>query len=113
MAIDTFSWAVRIGAEEQLSVAALSAQFGDGYSQIASAGINAAIETWTLSCNGDITEMKQVRSFLKDHVITSFWWENPWGEKKLYRVKKDSITPNFTTGVFVDISFTFLEAPSP
>lgn len=113
MAIDTFTWCTRIGASEELNVATLQAQFGDGYKQVASAGINAAIESWTLTCSGTLSQMAQVRAFLKAHVITSFWWANPWGEKKLYRVKADSISPSFVNGNFVDIAFTFEQAFAP
>ncbi|KYP85545.1 tail protein, partial [bacteria symbiont BFo1 of Frankliniella occidentalis] len=38
---------------------------------------------------------------------------NPWGEKKLYRVKADSIRPNFINGNFVEIAFTFEQSFAP
>lgn len=113
MAIDTFTWCVRTDSSEQLAVSALQSQYGDGYKQIASSGINSAVETWTLAVNGRLSEMALVREFLKSHVITSFWWTNPWGEKKLYRVKSDSITPKFVNGNFVEIAFTFEQAYAP
>lgn len=113
MAIDTFTWCVRIGASEELNVATLQAQFGDGYKQVASAGINTSLESWALTCSGTLTEMAEVRAFLKSHVISSFWWTNPWGEKKLYRVISDSISPSFVNGNFVDIAFTFEQAFAP
>ncbi|MBS6058306.1 MAG: phage tail protein [Mixta calida] len=113
MAIDTFNWCVRVGASEELNVATLQAQFGDGYKQVASAGINTAMESWPVTCSGTKSEMATLRAFLKSHVISSFWWTNPWGEKKLYRVKSDSIRPNFVNGNFVEISFTFEQAFAP
>lgn len=113
MPTDTFSWNVRVNASEQLSVSTINAQFGDGYSQVASAGINAPVETWTLACNGRVSDMGPVREFLKSHVIHSFWWINPWGERKLYRVKKDSINPVFQNGDFVDVSFILIQAFAP
>jgi len=57
--------------------------------------------------------MASVRAFLKTHVTTSFWWTNPWGEKKLYRVKADSINPKFINGGFAEISFTFEQSFAP
>lgn len=113
MAIDTFTRAVRIDASGTANVSTLSAQFGDGYRQVASAGINSAAETWTLKCNGSLTEMKEVRDFLLSHIIASFWWINPWGEKKLYRVKADSVSPTFPNGGFAEISFVFEQAFAP
>jgi len=107
MATDTFSWCVRTGATEEITVATLQAQFGDGYKQVAGAGINDQRESWPVTCSGSKAEMATVRAFLKAHVTASCWWVNPWGEKKLYRVKSDSIRPAFINGNFVEISFTF------
>jgi phage-related protein len=113
MAIDTFTWCVRTDASGSTNVATLQAQFGDGYKQVASAGINTAAETWNLTCSGKLAAMKPVREFLLSHVIKSFWWVNPWGEKKLYRVKADSVSPTFPNGGFVEISFVFEQAFAP
>ena len=113
MAIDTFGWCVRIGTTEEVNVATLQAQFGDGYKQVAGSGINSAMESWPVTCSGFKSEMKEVRDFLKAHVTLSFWWTNPWGETKLYRVKSDSIRPNFVNGNFVEIAATFEWAPAP
>lgn len=81
MAIDTFTWCVRTDASGSTNVATLQAQFGDGYKQVASAGINTAAETWNLTCSGKVAAMKPVREFLLSHVIKSFWWVNPWGKE--------------------------------
>ncbi|MBV7404544.1 phage tail protein [Enterobacter sp. ENT03] len=113
MAIDTFTWCVRTDASGTTNVATLQAQFGDGYKQVASAGINTAAETWNLTCSGKLSAMKPVREFLLNHVTKSFWWVNPWGEKKLYRVKADSVSPTFPNGGFVEISFVFEQAFAP
>lgn len=113
MAIDTFTFCVRIGAEETINVSTLQAQFGDGYKQIAGNGINPSAESWALSCSGSVNNLADVRAFLKSHVTRSFWWKNAWGETKLYRVKSDSIAPNFVNGQFVEIAFTFEQAFAP
>lgn len=110
MAIDTFTWAVRLNGSEKLAASTIQAKFGDGYSQVAENGINSVAETWDLNVNGDLSKMAEVRAFLKGHVAPSFWWVNPWGEKKLYRVKSDSINPKFINGDWVEISFTFEQA---
>lgn len=113
MAIDTFDWCVRTGATEEVNVATLQAQFGDGYKQVAGSGINSAMDSWPVTCSGSKSEMKVVREFFKNHVTTSFWWENPWGDKNLYRVRADSIRPNFINGNFVEIAVTFDRAFAP
>lgn len=113
MAIDEFSWCVRTGATEELNVSTMQAQFGEGYKQIAGVGINDAQESWPVTCSGTREEMELLRAFLKAHVTASCWWVNPWGEKKLYRVKSDSIRPAFINGNFVEIAFTFEQAFAP
>lgn len=111
---DTFDkWHARIEATEDITIATVQAQFGDGYKQIASNGLNAALESWSLTCNGRREDMFELRAFLKSHVISSFWWVNPWGEKKLYRVKSDSIAPKFVNGELAEISFTFEQSFAP
>lgn len=113
MATDTFTWCVQVNASEEIKVSSLQAQFGDGYKQVAENGINSAAQTWTLSCNGKLDDMKPVRAFLKSHVTASFWWVNPWGEQNLYRVTSDSIKPTFVNGNFVGIAFVFEQAFAP
>ncbi|MGG6135541.1 phage tail protein [Pantoea allii] len=113
MATDTFTWEVRLQASEQISVATNSAQFGDGYKQVSGRGINDVAESWSLTCNGRKAVIVEVRAFLKTHVASSFWWTNPWGEKKLFRVKADSVNPKFINGDFVEITFTFEQAFGP
>lgn len=113
MATDTFTWEVRLQASEQVNVLTNTAQFGDGYKQVSGRGINDESETWSLTCNGRKAVITELRAFLKAHVASSFWWTNPWGEKKLFRVKADSINPKFINGDFVEITFTFEQAFAP
>ncbi|MBJ8809832.1 phage tail protein [Citrobacter koseri] len=54
-----------------------------------------------------------LRAFLMSHVTTSFWWTNPWGEKKLYRVKADSFSVSFPSGKKATVAFTFEQAFAP
>lgn len=110
---DTFTWAARVDASEDLTVATLSAQFGDGYKQVAGSGMNAAVESWSLTCNGSRAEMVAIRAFLKSHITTAFWWTNAWGDRQLYRVKSDSISTKFIHGELAEISFKFEQAFAP
>lgn len=113
MATDTFTWGVLVGGNESLNLAVIQAQFGDGYSQVASSGINSVTESWSLMRRDRVADIVPVRAFLKSHVISSFWWTNPWGEKRLYRVKHDSIATKWLTEGFVELSFTFEQAFAP
>ena len=113
MTTDTFDYCVSIGASGTLPVKTSSAQFGDGYKQVSGVGLNDALETWELTSKGRPENMLGVRNFLSSHCVHSFYWTNPWGEKKLYRVKADSIAPSFVYGNWAEISFTFEEAVAP
>lgn len=113
MAIDTFTWGVRVGSDEALAVSTIQAQFGDGYKQVASAGINTDAATWNLSKQGKLNDIAPLRAFLKAHVISSFWWTDPWGDKKLFRVRADSISTKWITESYVELSFTFEQAFAP
>lgn len=111
--MDTFSYCVQIGANGTVPVKVNSAQFDDGYKQVSGVGINSVAEAWSLTSKGQLADMQKVRQFLTSHCAASFYWKNPWGETKMYRVKSDSITTNFVTGQYVELTFTFEQAFTP
>jgi len=110
---DTFMWKTKASANGTDTINTNSAQFGDGYKQISSNGINAASEKWDLNWIGKKDAAIEVRHFLISHAIDSFWWTNPWGEKKLFRVKADSISYSFLKGGVITLNFTFEQAFAP
>lgn len=110
---DTFHWRTRNTVRGTEHVSTLQAQFGDGYKQIAGTGINGRSETWDLDWSGPRSEAAALRDFLSAHVTTSFWWTNPWGERRLYRVKVDSFSASFPVGKKATVSFTFEQAFAP
>lgn len=109
---DTFTWDAQATEGTELT-SVITAQFGDGYKQIASNGINTAAETWDLTWTGQRKEVAKIRAFLRTHVIESFWWTNPWGERLLYRIKNDSIASSFVTVNIVTLTFTFEQSFKP
>ncbi len=113
MATDTFTWRTQATPSSTETVSVYSAKFGDGYAQIAESGINPVAESWTLTYAGRKADVAAVRNFLRAHVVNSFWWENPWGETLLYRVKSDSIAPTFQARDVVSLAFTFEQAFAP
>ncbi|WP_447439564.1 phage tail protein [Enterobacter cloacae] len=90
-----------------------TAQFGDGDEQVAINGINNVAEEWEQTWTGEKNDVAAIRAFLHSHAYQSFWWWNPWGEKKLYRVKPDSIKPTFISCKVVSLAFTFKQAFAP
>ena len=87
---DTFSWRTRKSARGTESARTLQSQFGDGYKQVA-----------------------VLRAFLMSHITKSFWWTNPWGEKKLYRMRADSFSVSFPSGKKATVAFTFEQSFAP
>ena len=113
MATDTFTWRTQAQPTGSENMSVIAVQFGDGYKQVASSGLNATAQSWALSLTDTKSNVAPIRSFLQKHVITSFFWVNPWGEKKLYRVKADSISSTFLAAEVITLSFTFEEAFAP
>lgn len=113
MAVDTFTWQTQAQPTGAENMSVIAVQFGDGYKQVASSGLNATTQSWTLSLTDIKSNVVPIRAFLQKHIITSFFWLNPWGEKKLYRVKADSISSTFITAEVITLSFTFEEAYTP
>lgn len=110
---DTFNWRTRKTVQGSHNVSTLQAQFGDGYKQVSGIGINNTAETWNLDWTGKRAEAAMLRAFLLSHVVSSFWWTSPWGERKLYRVKNDSVAVSFPSGDKATLSFTFEQAFAP
>lgn len=110
---DTFTWATQVSPTATDTINLYTAQFGDGYEQVAVNGINNVAEEWELTWTGKKKDVAAIRRFLHSHAHQSFWWSNPWGEKKLYRVKPDSIKPTFISGKIVSLGFSFKQAFAP
>ncbi|EMJ7956573.1 phage tail protein [Enterobacter chengduensis] len=110
---DTFTWATQVSPTATDTINLFTVQFGDGYEQVAINGINNVTEEWELTWTGKKKDVSAIRAFLHTHAHQSFWWSNPWGEKKLYRVKPDSIKPTFISGKVVSVAFTFKQAFAP
>lgn len=113
MAIDTFGWRTRKTAQGKQLASMRQVQFGDGYKQVSGNGLNTHAETWNLDWIGQRAEARILRDFLQSHITSSFFWTNPWGEKKLYRVKFDSIQVSFPVGNKATLAFTFEQSFAP
>ncbi|MCK7252845.1 phage tail protein [Enterobacter roggenkampii] len=111
--IDTFMWPTQVSPTATDTINLYTAQFGDGYEQVAVNGINNIAEQWDLTWTGKKKDVAAIRAFLHSHANQSFWWTNPWGEKKLFRVKPDSIKPTFVSGKVVTLGFSFKQAFAP
>ncbi|MEH4659318.1 phage tail protein [Phytobacter diazotrophicus] len=75
MAVETYKWRSQIGAGAvEYSQTVRSAQFGDGYEQVADNGINStAIQVQVpMKHTGSEVEVNAVRNFLLAHTVKAF-----------------------------------------
>lgn len=107
MALATFGWSPQISAAGNSTFRVRSAQFGDGYTQVAGDGINTETQSWDLSFTGDFDYVSRIVSFLRLHGgVTSFIWSPPLGAPSLWRcaefkptalaAQKYTVTATFT-----------------
>jgi phage-related protein len=95
-----FTNKITVQSDKTLSVAEVSAQFGDGYSQVAGRGVKPVRDLWDITLSPlTRTEVTSFESFLG---VVGIWglisWTPPWEtvEKqfKLVSVKRTESTPN-------------------
>jgi phage-related protein len=113
MALDTFSWPTQGMPEGTYDQRVRTAQFGDGYKQVAGDGINPETQTWPLMFNGKEQEMLPILTFFRTHTIKSFIWTPPYGEPGLYRVLPESIRASPYGGRVMTVSASFEQAYHP
>ncbi len=85
MALKTFTWCVDAGATEELELKTNVTQFGDGYEQVSSIGINNARTSWQFSRKGKAIDVNPIYAFLKEHGGVTPFIMTIDGETKTYR----------------------------
>lgn len=82
----TFTWKMNAGASSQIHHTHTKTQFGDGYAQRVSVGINNKRTDWTGSKTGDLnTVIKPIMNFLDEHKgVMPFLWTDPHGQTNKY-----------------------------
>ncbi|WP_024559331.1 phage tail protein [Franconibacter pulveris 1160] len=111
MAVETYKWAVQLGAGAiEYDQTIRAAQFGDGYEQVADNGINStAIQVPMLHVGRD-TEVNEVRAFLLAHTVKAFIITPPGEDKGLYRVVANSVRKHQISSNAAELSFTLRRA---
>ncbi|MFK3915771.1 phage tail protein [Psychrobacter sp. NPDC078501] len=84
--VDTFPWQMDMGASADTQYRVNKTQFGDGYSQHSSFGINNIIKNWSGTKTGDWdTVIAPILDFLDAHAgVKPFLWTDPHGKTKQY-----------------------------
>lgn len=79
----TFTWATQVGAAKNVEFRVGRNDFGDGYTQVYTTGINPRKRTWNLTLIDD-NFMKPVEQFIDDHKgIFPFLWTPPDREEAI------------------------------
>ena len=112
MAVETFTWCPRVGAQSDASFRTRKAQFGDGYAQVSGDGINPRTPQWSVSFTGKETYILEIKAFLERHAgWKSFQWKPPLEPEGLYRSESINIVTH-GAGLYT-LSTTFTQAFHP
>lgn len=107
MTLKTFNWQMNMGASADIKHTVTKTQFGDGYAQRVSFGINSKRTDWSGDKTGDFaTVIKPIMDFLDEHGgIKPFLWQNPHGETHKYTCQDYQVSQR--KGNFWQISLKF------
>lgn len=84
MATETFTWLRQSGAAGTIKYRATTTQFGDGYKQSITIGLNPESQSWPLTFEGSLLEMRGILAFFKRHLGSkSFYWTPPSSDEPL------------------------------
>jgi phage-related protein len=75
---ETFTWSPRVNSSGETQASILSSQFGNGYSQRMSVGINNLASSWSVSFTGTEEYLEPIQDFFIRHKSTDhFLWTPP------------------------------------
>ena len=73
--VKTFKWRVERAVQPSLEFRVITAQFGDGYKQVSSDGINNLDESWSITTPASLREARDIKAFFLEHKgVKSFLW---------------------------------------
>lgn len=108
MAIETFKWRVESNVDSKIDYRVTEVQFGDGYAQISSDGINTKNEQYVIRVHALRKEAKLIMDFFDRHKgAKSFFWTTPLGSLGLFTCKDP--TPRDQGGGLYSITGTFVK----
>ena len=109
MAIETFKWRAESGVNIKIEYRTVETQFGDGYAQISTDGINTKNESYGVTVNAFEDKAREIMAFFDRHKGSkSFLWTPPLGELSLFTCKDP--TPVNKGGRLYTITGTFVKA---
>lgn len=104
-----FRWPVERAPEATIKFRVITAQFGDGYKQTSSDGINTKDESYAITVNGDEKTARDIMDFFDYHNgVRSFLWKPPLGKLSLFTCD-DPKPVQKSTNLYV-ITATFIKS---
>lgn len=109
---ETFKFSTGLQTEGTINQKVQTSDFGDGYSQSTSIGINNQYEEWNVNFKGKASYINQIRDFLDRHEgDKSFYWTPPDGKQGRYRSTNYKINP--LGGNAYELTSTFTQTFEP
>ncbi|WNL45962.1 phage tail protein [Dyella sp. BiH032] len=109
---EVFGWIPQVEPQGQTTFRVRSAQFGDGYTQTVTDGINNRVDSWPLSFDGDGSYVSPIKDFLDRHAgAASFQWTPPLGAPALFRCAGYTLVPR--AAGYYTLSATFQQVFAP
>ena len=87
MALKTFTWCVNAGATKDTQLVTNTVQFGDGYEQVSSQGINNTRTAWQVAKTAYKAEIDAIYDFLIEHKGVTPFYLTIAGDTKTYRTE--------------------------
>lgn len=111
--METFNFPVNIGPETEYIHNNLKTDFGESnHEHQETKGLNPISRRWSVTLTAQLTELKQVRDFIRRHKgFKTFLWMTPEGET--VKVKANEIAISTHGGLRGKISMTFEEDFKP
>lgn len=103
----TFEYKMDMGAVAQTTFARNKVQFGDGYAQYYSTGLNNKRTDWSGTKTGNLeTVIKPIMKFIDDHEgIRPFLWTDPHGKTNYYTCAGYSTPQRIGTSWQISLDF--------
>lgn len=112
MALETFTWPVRINAAGENSLKVRTASFGDGYAQTAGDGLNSEVSQWSVTLVGKEALVREALDFIRNHGgYRSFIWTPPLSDVGLFRCSE--YKPTALGAGNYSLSATFIRTYAP
>lgn len=108
--LEMFKWCTQVqsgGGSMTTEDTVREVSFGNGYTQVASAGLNTTRRSFTVAYVG--RDYRDVIAFMKAHLIKPFAWVTPDGSAGLFRVKSGSVSVKPISPTVQEITATFTE----